>query len=165
MRLPIVLTLLVLAAGCGNKIGDSCTIASDCSQNLDRECDPAPNSPGGYCTIQDCDFDSCPGEAVCIRFFSGAKTNLECDPNEEDKGTEDRCIPEEICTLAGVCVPRTAESRFCMLKCSSNSDCRGGYECRNRDLMIAHGGQPVAEPNVSTPVDTSLQGFCAASPR
>ena len=165
MRLPIVFTILIFAAGCGDKIGDPCTVDSDCSQNQDRDCDPAPNSPEGYCTISGCDFDSCPGEAVCIRFFAGANTNLACDSALEDQGTEDRCIPEEVCTLAGACVPRTSESRFCMLRCQSNGDCRAGYECRTRDLMIAHGGEPVTDPNASTEADVNLQGFCAASPR
>jgi len=67
-----------LLGGCGKEIGDACTIASDCSPNGDRICqcsncsgtDPTSDSANGYCTVQGCDFGTCPSEAVCVRFFT-----------------------------------------------------------------------------------------------
>ncbi len=147
-----------LASGCGNEIGDSCSVASDCSSNGDRFCEVA--SPGGYCTIRGCEFDSCPGEAVCVRFFSVGDTGIACETTTEDISTDD-CSVDEICVLGNHCVPRAAEVRFCMRKCGSGGDCRNGYECRDEALMIANGGEPVPDP---TAIDTSLDSFCAPAP-
>jgi len=149
----LLLAVLGAAAGCGHDIGDSCSISSDCSPQGDRTCDT--RSPGGYCTIQGCDFDSCPGEAICVRFFTSAQTNLPCTDDVD-------CTADEACTLGGWCAPLTTEARYCMLACGSSSDCRGGYECRDQELMIQHGGEPVLDPNASAP-DT-LPGFCAPAP-
>src|SRR5687767_9425178 len=46
---------LVLGAGCGSEIGDSCAVSLDCdpSNSTDRVCDLS--SAGGYCTIMGCD--------------------------------------------------------------------------------------------------------------
>ena len=49
-----------------------------------------------------------------------------------------------------------------MKTCSSGGDCRGGYECRNLEKMISHGGEPVLAPGV--PVDDKAPKFCAAAP-
>ena len=155
---------LMTSVGCGKEIGDGCTTANDCAQDGTRACDPDSNSPGGYCTVIGCEFGSCPGEAVCIRFFPGASTNLPCNPELEDTGEEDRCLPDEVCTLGGVCVPRTAESRFCMRRCNGGGDCRGGYECRDEELMVSHGGEPVSNPDGEEDATETLQGFCAPSP-
>jgi hypothetical protein len=40
------------------------------------------------------------------------------------------CAADELCLPSGLCVPRADEQRLCVRTCSSNSDCRGGYECR-----------------------------------
>ncbi|HET9988723.1 MAG TPA: hypothetical protein VFQ65_09385, partial [Kofleriaceae bacterium] len=61
------------------------------------------------------------------------------------------------------CVPRSAETRFCMLKCGSTSDCRGGYECRDYALMVTHGGEPVLAPGDVLQA-SSAPGFCALAP-
>ena len=54
--------------GCGHKIGDSCSSGADCDPSGgNRTCDIS--QPGGYCIIEGCDARSCPGEAVCVRFF------------------------------------------------------------------------------------------------
>ncbi|HTM21968.1 MAG TPA: hypothetical protein VL172_15710 [Kofleriaceae bacterium] len=149
-------TLLIaalLAAGCGNQIGDSCGISSDCSPNGDRICDT--KSPGGYCTIQGCDHDSCPGEAVCVRFFTVTTSNRTCTADSE-------CTVDEACTLSGYCAPLSSEVRYCMLACGGPSDCRDGYECRDQELMMEHGGQPVLDPEGGA--EQPLQPFCAAAP-
>jgi hypothetical protein len=154
-----------LLGGCGKEIGDSCTLASDCSPNGDRicqcwNCSTAGTSSGnGYCTIQGCDYSTCPDEAVCVSFFTGGFDNKMCT---QDTATTD-CSLDELCSLAGTCVPRSSESRYCMRKCSSNDDCNDGYECRDITLMMEHGGEPVLAPN--TPVDAAhLPKFCAARP-
>jgi len=150
---------LVLTSGCDDEIGDECSLSSDCSNQGDRFCDTS--MPGGYCTVIGCDFDTCPSESVCVRFFSVADSNRICEPTTEDHGSDD-CTADEICTLAGTCVPRTAEIRFCMRKCEEDGDCRDNYECRNRDLMVVHGGEPVPPPGQA--IEDDLQPFCAAEP-
>ena len=157
MRALMRFLLIVMVAACGKEIGDECIVSSDCSPNGDRQCDVS--SKGGYCTIQGCDFDTCPEEAACVRFFTGSFSNRPCDPTTENLGTDD-CTLDELCSLVGQCVPRNSEVRFCMRKCSSNDDCRDGYECRNTELMIEHGGEPVLAPGVQF---TGSPNFCAPS--
>lgn len=147
-----LIATLAFAAGCGNEIGDSCSISTDCSPRGDRICDRA--SPGGYCTVLGCDYDTCPEESVCVRFFPSAVTSQPCASNTD-------CTPDELCTLAGTCAPRTAELRYCMKSCGDNGDCRGKYECRDRDLMIEHGGEPVLAPDDTR---SDLPKFCAPAP-
>lgn len=163
MRIPRraapLLLLLLLGAACGKEIGDPCVISSDCSPNGDRQCDLS--SKGGYCTVQGCDYDTCPEEAACIRFFTGSFTNRPCDPATEDRST-DACTFDELCSLVGNCVPRSSEVRFCMKTCDSDGDCRDGYECRDLAKMKEHGGQPVLAPG--TAIDDSSPKFCAPAP-
>jgi hypothetical protein len=145
MRL-FVLFALTVAAGCGQQIGDSCVTSEDCSIDGSRACDNTMRD--GYCTILGCDYDTCPGESACVRYFTGGFTNRPCNPNTEDRGatpTND-CSLDELCSLESECVPRSAESRFCMKKCDTVKDCRDGYECRDLSLMTAHGGEPVLAP-------------------
>ncbi len=157
MRLYLVLVLA--AIGCGKQIGDACIVASDCAIDGTRVCDSTQRE--GYCTIAGCDYSTCPGEAACVRFFDGSFSNLPCDPTTENITTDD-CSEDELCTLEGQCVPRSAESRFCMKKCDQTSDCRDGYECRDLDLMKAHGGEPVLAPGEK--IDNNAPKFCAMAP-
>lgn len=150
MRSVIVLALL--AVGCSKEIGDECVVSSDCSPNGDRICDTS--SRDGYCTIQGCDFDTCPDEAVCVRFFTGGFVNRQCTEQSQ-------CSLDELCTLAGNCVARSSEVRFCMRKCDDDSDCRDGYECRDMNLMIAHGGEPIVKMGESL----DKHKFCASGER
>jgi hypothetical protein len=160
LRALAIAALIATASACDSEIGDECTLSSDCSDQGDRFCDTT--SPGGYCTVVGCDFDSCPGEAVCVRFFSVANSDRTCDARKEDIEGEDNCTADELCTLSGTCVPRNAEARFCMKKCSSDGDCRDDYECRDETLMREHGGEPVQPAGEALPDD--LQGFCASKP-
>jgi hypothetical protein len=164
MKLPPLLASLLLlccSSGCGKEIGDECVLPSDCSPNGDRQCLDPNSGNGGYCTIQGCDFNTCPEEAVCVRFFTGGFANKPCDPDLEDLDpANDLCSFDELCSLAGTCVPRSSEIRFCMRRCESSGDCREGYECRNLELMIQHGGEPVLDRRV----DESAPRFCALAP-
>ncbi len=162
MRLTIVvfaLSGLAGVAGCGQQIGDACIVSSDCSLDGTRTCDSTQRE--GYCTIQGCDYSTCPSEAACIRFFMGGFANKPCDPTTENVST-DACSLDELCSLEGQCVPRAAEVRYCMKTCDTDADCRDGYECRTLAKMMAHGGEPVLAPGV--PVDASAPKFCAAMP-
>ena len=156
LRASLAILPLLATAACGDKIGDSCSLSSDCSTQGDRICDISSN--GGYCTILGCDWDTCPDESVCVRFFSVADTNKTCDPRATTTG----CSADELCTLSGTCVPRTAEVRYCMKTCGSGGDCRDGYECRDEDRMREHGGEPVPPPGEAVADDP--QPFCAAAP-
>ena len=157
MRSFVVLAFVV-AAGCGQQIGDACIVSSDCALDGSRTCDISMRE--GYCTILGCDYNTCPGEAACVRFFSGGFTNRPCDPTTEGIST-DACSLDELCSLEGECVPRSAEQRFCMKKCDKASDCRDGYECRDVTLMKAHGGEPVLSP---TDTVDNAPHFCALAP-
>lgn len=101
LSLPVLLAGLAL--GCNPKIGDDCSTSTDCSVNGDRLCDTT--QPGGYCTIFNCEPDTCPEEAQCIAF------DTELDPACNDQ--------------------RWArfERTFCMRRCSDNGDCRSNYVC------------------------------------
>ena len=72
MSAPARLLLLALSAlgagACAAEIGDECATSVDCSPEGDRMCDIA--QVGGYCTIRDCTPDSCPDDALCVRFGS-----------------------------------------------------------------------------------------------
>ena len=159
---PLMRTLILvamLAAGCGKAIGDACIVSSDCSTDGSRACDISQFE--GYCTIMGCDYSTCPQEGACIRFFMGSFSNRPCDPATENIST-DACSLDELCSLEGQCVPRSAEVRYCMATCNSSSDCRNGYECRDLTLMQLHGGEPVVAPG--TVVDSSSPKFCAEAP-
>ncbi len=149
-----VLAALALAglSACGKEIGDACIVSSDCDPNGQRQCDISQKE--GYCTIQGCDYSTCPEEAACIRFFTGSFANKACD----DPG----CSLDELCDLNNRCVPRSAEVRYCMKTCESSDDCRDGYECRDLKLMREHGGEPVLAPGV--PIDKNAPKFCAIAP-
>lgn len=154
MRSLVVISLLVACLGaCGKDIGDECIVNSDCSDDGSRQCDTS--SRGGYCTIQGCDYATCPDGSACIRFFTGNFSNKMCSQPSE-------CSLDELCSLRGFCVPRSSEVRFCMKTCSSNGDCRSGYECRDVPKMILHGGEPVLAPGLM--IDDNAPKFCAAAP-
>jgi len=173
MRILALCAACLLVVGCGTQIGDSCESSIDCSPEGDRICDLSESSPGGYCTVRGCDHDSCPDDAVCVRFFSAYFPDRGCTRETEDIGTDD-CLPDEECTLRpppgepeeiegknGTCAPRLSEVRFCMQSCSGNGDCRDGYECRNEAQMMEHGGEPVLAPGRTT---DNLPRFCAVAP-
>jgi hypothetical protein len=163
MRFPISLAMLaatLAAAGCGKEIGDSCIVSTDCDPTGTRQCDLS-SDPSGYCTIMGCDYDTCPSEAVCVRFFTGEIENEPCDHTTEGISTFD-CSLDELCDLNDRCVPALSEERYCMRKCSSSGDCRSNYECRDLTLMMEHGGEPVLAPGVV--VDSKAPKFCAIKP-
>ena len=103
---PLAIVFLLGITACAPKIGDDCSLSTDCSKNADRLCDTT--MPGGYCTIYNCSAGSCPDEAVCVAFRSSESTAPACyDPQDSSR------------------LRRT----FCMRKCDSRGDCRAQYDC------------------------------------
>jgi hypothetical protein len=100
-----VLPFAALLLGCPPKIGKSCSISTDCSTLGDRLCDT--NQPDGYCTIFNCEPDTCP-DSICVGF----------DPSLDPacKSADDGRWPR-------------FERSFCMKACSADSNCRDGYAC------------------------------------
>jgi hypothetical protein len=96
-----IAALLALASGCSPKIGDKCTVSTDCSVNGDRLCDST--EPSGYCTVFNCEPNACPDDSLCVAF------------------TEPTCSSP----AQSVRFTRT----FCMATCESDGDCRAGYLC------------------------------------
>jgi hypothetical protein len=92
--------------GCAPQIGDECETSVDCSQGGERLCDIT--QPGGYCTVFNCEPDSCPENSVCLAFAAQPSSHHEC--------------------AIGDGVSRFARS-FCMASCGSDGDCRSGYDC------------------------------------
>lgn len=123
--LLIFVLSLPLLSSCGSEIGDSCSTNVDCAQDGSRDCDLS--QPGGYCTVNGCDEESCPEEAVCIRIFPYTAPGADC-------ATDADCASSELCLPDGFCVPRLSERRFCERRCGGNGDCRGGYVCRQAGI-------------------------------
>jgi hypothetical protein len=110
-RLPEKLLLLValaaVAAGCKPKIGDDCQLSTDCSAASDRLCDIT--APGGYCTIYNCEPNTCPeDESLCVEFGAQRSPVTACQSEQS---------------------PSPYARAFCMATCESNDDCRDGYSC------------------------------------
>jgi hypothetical protein len=167
----LVLLTLVAASGCGKKIGDGCTLNTDCDPYGQRICDLAP--PGGYCTIEGCDdvTNKCPGEAACIRFFPVLDMTKPCSPTVElecqDRSPDCdpdidssccRCAASEQCIAEGFCVRRELERRNCMRTCSDDGDCRSGYRCYatgtgGSELIPLDGGEQPAAKHYCAPAE------------
>jgi hypothetical protein len=106
--------LAALAVGCTPKIGDECTTSTNCSASGDRLCDIT--QPGGYCTVFNCEPDSCPEDSVCINF-----------------GTQLSSLPQ--CSVSQGNSPY--QRSFCLATCAKDGDCRGGYNCLPAEQLHA----------------------------
>jgi hypothetical protein len=102
-----------------------------------------------------------------VRFFAPVSSEP-CDPAaERDPQAVHHCRTDELCLcddasncasgggrLPGHCAPEASERRWCQHTCSSNSDCRSGYQCRSTGTNGAEpvprrlddGGVPVGDP-------------------
>lgn len=112
----VALAVLVLApAGCARRIGDGCTLDTDCSINNDRRCDLSQQ--GGYCTIAECDRNSCPDDALCMEFFADVarRTRRFCvAPCNVDGDCRSgyKCMSPDVQGLFGTC-PANASAAGC----------------------------------------------------
>jgi hypothetical protein len=95
------LAIVAGALGCAPKIGDKCSISTDCSVSGDRLCDST--QPAGYCTVFNCEPNQCPDDALCVAF------------NEP--------------TCSSPAQATRFRRTFCMAVCESDGDCRAGYRC------------------------------------
>jgi hypothetical protein len=160
---PLVLLALTLLAGCGKKIGDECGTNVDCSIAGDRFCDIAPVA--GYCTVEGCDVDTCPDEAVCVRFYTPVSTapcTYDAQRPRGDCAADERCLCDlssagECKASTAHCAPENSERRWCMKRCGNDGDCRGGYTCR---ATGTRGAEPV--PSLEKPQGESAS-FCVSS--
>jgi len=163
MRASIALCALVFAGGCSKAIGDACGNNVDCSIAGDRFCDIAP--PGGYCTVEGCDVDTCPGDSVCVRFYTPIQTEACTYDPLSPVGS---CAPDRRCVCDAFvdgacptahCAPENSERRWCMARCGKSADCRDGYECRQTGTL---GAEPV--PSLDKPQGENAK-FCVSSGR
>jgi hypothetical protein len=168
-RLALVALLLAAATGCTKAIGDACGNNVDCSVAGDRFCDIAP--PGGYCTVEGCDavpggIDTCPGDSVCVRFFTPILTRpCTFDPLAPvgDCNPDERCVCDMadektgVCIAGAHCAPENSERRWCMARCGKDSDCRSQYQCRQTGSL---GAEPV--PSLQHPQGINAK-FCVSS--
>jgi hypothetical protein len=108
-KLLLLLALLAVGAGCKPQVGDDCKISTDCSAAGDRLCDIT--APGGYCTVFNCEPNSCPdGESLCVQFGAVRSPACEAEPSP---------------------TPSPYARTFCMATCDDDSDCRSGYTCQD----------------------------------
>ena len=146
LRLVCVLLGVLGTWGCKPKIGEDCATSTDCSISGDRLCDVT--QPGGYCTVFNCEPNTCPTEAACVAFSEGT------------------------------CSTASSSTRFrrtfCMRECEDDSDCRSGYLCLDlsRDasrrvvdtdsgkrvcvLPSSNSAPPTPDPPVCFPSDASF---------
>jgi hypothetical protein len=104
-QVALACSLMPLAWACQPEIGDHCFLSTDCGYGS-RVCDIT--QPSGYCTLYNCEPGGCPSEAICIGFHTTPSVAPGCrDPQAS---------------------ARLARS-FCLRRCTSGSDCRGGYVC------------------------------------
>jgi len=164
----LLILFALFAAACGKYIGDDCKTNVDCAQDGTRDCDLS--QPGGYCTVAGCDEKSCPSGSTCIRVFPYEESGTspctwpppDSCPNQPNPDAL-YCPADQICIPEGFCVPRVSERRFCAKSCGSNSDCRGGYVCREAGIECkvatssTYGSLALAENPASVPVAK----FCA----
>lgn len=133
----LALAALALVAGCQPKIGDACNTSTDCSAQGDRLCDTT--QPAGYCTIFNCEPNTCPeDEAACVAF--NVALDPACGPTDDGKW------------------PRFERS-FCMALCEEDDDCRSGYECVAPSERAAF----VVDTDRSTKVCLAIQSGAVAS--
>ena len=87
LGLSVWLFALPLFVACQPVIGDACESSIKCSVTGDRVCDLA--QPEGYCSIQGCDPDTCPDDALCVEWrFEPNRTAtswcmLQCDSDSD----------------------------------------------------------------------------------
>lgn len=95
--LALGLVLGLMLSACGKKIGDGCSSSIDCSPNGDRLCDFT--QPGGYCSIQGCDAETCPDGALCVEWRGEPSRTLETWCNS-DCGRDQDCRTGYVCLVA-----------------------------------------------------------------
>jgi hypothetical protein len=106
-----------------------------CETNADCKTMRTVCASFGYC-VQHCDPNTpCPSGQLC----SSMGYCAQCDPALEDvptaAGTQDNCLADATCLDTGLCAKQSYEQRECAKSCSSNGDCRSGYDCRKTGAL------------------------------
>jgi len=131
----------------------------------------------GECTIEGCGRGSCPKEAACIKVYGSDFLSIACDPDREDVAVpcdpeaegeaiceargcvpsqeagvwtcppRDDCDANEVCLPEGLCADEITARTSCRRKCSSNDDCRSGYECRLTGTGGVYRAPDLDDPN------------------
>ena len=85
----------IFMIGCANSVGDACIADSQCGAS--QICDI--RSFEGYCTVVDCEENTCPGGSVCVE-FKNAQTYCMAICTQTDECREGyKCIEVEDETL------------------------------------------------------------------
>lgn len=142
------LALFLLLPSCSSRVGDPCTLSTDCSRTQLRHCDLSVRVDGeGECIIDGCEPDDCPRRSTCITTYASEFVSRACDPDREDRAAcgvslppgevctaplapLDDCEPNEICLPEGLCADERSGRTSCRKTCTRDRDCRAGYECR-----------------------------------
>ena len=128
------LALVALTAACSPKIGDACTVSTDCSIRGERSCDLSyrvlgngienPNGKG-ECIIEGCARGNCLKEADCVKIYSTEFFSVACDPEREDVATQ--CVenPEGEPCPADCLDEASGEAKSCppLDACDNNEIC------------------------------------------
>lgn len=116
-RVVVAAVLFAAGIGCSMEIGDECTENVDCSTSGDRVCDIT--APGGYCTVLDCEPDTCPEEAVCVAWGEGLSERTFCMRH---------CGSGDDCREGYTCFSPT-DFGYCAANCAEDEECRRRYGC------------------------------------
>ena len=93
----VVLGLATIIVGCAPSIGDSCESSAECPSGA--ICDVT--APGGYCTMDGCDSESCPDGNVCVEF------------NDEESFCMRYCEADSDCRKTYSCRTDVGPAGFC----------------------------------------------------
>lgn len=169
-RVLALISLFYLLSACQPKIGDPCTISTDCSPFGERSCDfsypineagvPDPADGEGECIIEGCSRNTCPDEATCVKIFSTDFLSHACDPEREDQPSSTQaalndCTPSEICLPEGLCAYTISVRTTCRKSCKKDNDCRDGYRC----VEVGSGGIYLA-PDPEDPMSMPTAKIC-----
>jgi len=130
---------------------------SDCPMNPTDPTDPTNSKCAsfGLC-VRTCDPAADPTTCPKGQLCSSLGYCAQCDPRQEDIPPDggapisNHCLADEVCLDTGLCAKMSFEQRQCAKSCSSNGDCRSGYDCRKTGTL---GSMVLAtNPNAMTAV-------------
>jgi hypothetical protein len=145
----LVLAWAVGSMACQKVIGDSCSLSSDCSLSGDRQCDTTQTD--GYCTVQNCDPNTCPDEALCVAFDAHS-------PRLRRRYCMAACNADDDCRSGYRC--QRPDPPECTMSTADGGTLKAGYTCN----VVADRGTPSAAgwcvQNTSCSAGTCGSGVC-----
>jgi hypothetical protein len=112
----MLVAVVALPMGCARRIGDGCSLDTDCSINNDRRCDTS--QVGGYCTVAECDRNSCPDDSLCVEFFSSVPQRARrfcmspCATDGDCRGGY-KCQQADVAGIAAACPANASTEAGC----------------------------------------------------